>query len=392
MSSFKKAVDIWYKNVSILGLIKVLKFITAHYFYTGSCKFVKCVYLLYCIVLCVVSAYGAFPLIPFRSIEYVLSVIISLLTADDYIFRYFRSLETLDVVMGIKSRSIFNNKVRCLVAYMTLFRILFLFIHYSGDEDVYSLLSYNIPLLNQRIDSFVSVVIFYTLLVRMKILRVRFERNPIPINIVNKNNVMNNINEVRRCLLDYNNLLDNFHDIEEELQYLVGLSVMYESLRYELELALDYVTRRPFNFVLFGAVPLNMDVPVGIISTCITFIIVTIQFTHFNNIYESLRFELQVALQYMEHRPFNFMLFYAIPLDISLVIGIVSLCITYTIVAMQLKYFNINNYELYNDNDVGNAQRHDADGHRDVHRKDAADDEVERTTFHVLKGYLQLEA
>nr|CUQ99359.1 TPA: Gustatory receptor 18 [Manduca sexta] len=353
MSSFKKAVDIWYKNVSILGLIKVLKFITAHYFYTGSCKFVKCVYLLYCIVLCVVSAYGAFPLIPFRSIEYVLSVIISLLTADDYIFRYFRSLETLDVVMGIKSRSIFNNKVRCLVAYMTLFRILFLFIHYSGDEDVYSLLSYNIPLLNQRIDSFVSVVIFYTLLVRMKILRVRFERNPIPINIVNKNNVMNNINEVRRCLLDYNNLLDNFHDIEEELQYLMAIIIIFcmpklitldveligsvlletwdfsklmlqievtqgfilvclpaviadllrhevakikktllrqaiscsdESLRYELELALDYVTRRPFNFVLFGAVPLNMDVPVGIISTCITFIIVTIQFTHFNNI------------------------------------------------------------------------------------------------------------
>ncbi|KAG6443562.1 hypothetical protein O3G_MSEX002891 [Manduca sexta] len=204
------------------------------------------------------------------------------------------------------------------------------------------------------------------------------ERNTVPVNIISKNAILSKVREVRRCLLYYNTLLDSVADIDRELQCsenYIGLSYIH-----------------------------LLDMLEGFWLTCMPAIAAELvkketelmkhglskQLVRCSD--ESLRFELQVALQYMEHRPFNFMLFYAIPLDISLVIGIVSLCITYTIVAMQLKYFNINNYELYNDNDVGNAQRHDADGHRDVHRKDAADDEVERTTFHVLKGYLQLEA
>ncbi|PZC80225.1 hypothetical protein B5X24_HaOG215031 [Helicoverpa armigera] len=55
---------------------------------------------------------------------------------------------------------------------------------------------------------------------------------------------------------------------------------------------------------------------------------------------ECLRFELQTALQYVRLRPFRYTLCRAVPLDINLLFTTVSICITYTIVLLQLTHFS----------------------------------------------------
>ncbi|XP_063896840.1 uncharacterized protein LOC135118500 [Helicoverpa armigera] len=55
---------------------------------------------------------------------------------------------------------------------------------------------------------------------------------------------------------------------------------------------------------------------------------------------ECLRFELQTALQYVRLRPFRYTLCRAVPLDINLLFTTAALCITYTIVMLQLTYFS----------------------------------------------------
>ncbi|PZC80224.1 hypothetical protein B5X24_HaOG215030 [Helicoverpa armigera] len=56
---------------------------------------------------------------------------------------------------------------------------------------------------------------------------------------------------------------------------------------------------------------------------------------------ESLRFELQTALQYVRLRPFRYTLCRAVPLDINLLFTTASICITYVIVLLQLTHFSV---------------------------------------------------
>uniref|UniRef100_A0A2A4JJM3 Gustatory receptor n=1 Tax=Heliothis virescens TaxID=7102 RepID=A0A2A4JJM3_HELVI len=56
---------------------------------------------------------------------------------------------------------------------------------------------------------------------------------------------------------------------------------------------------------------------------------------------ESLRFELQTALQYLNLRPFRYTLCRAVPLDINLLLTTASICITYIIVLLQLTHLSM---------------------------------------------------
>ncbi|KAG6443560.1 hypothetical protein O3G_MSEX002919, partial [Manduca sexta] len=51
-----------------------------------------------------------------------------------------------------------------------------------------------------------------------------------------------------------------------------------ESLRFELEIALEYVERRPFNFVICRVFPVDISMPISIVTLCITYVIIIIQF------------------------------------------------------------------------------------------------------------------
>ncbi|CAH0677599.1 unnamed protein product [Spodoptera exigua] len=56
-----------------------------------------------------------------------------------------------------------------------------------------------------------------------------------------------------------------------------------QSLRSELETALQHIHRRPFNFMLLNAVPIDINMPIGLISLSITYVIIFTQFRHFAN-------------------------------------------------------------------------------------------------------------
>ncbi|KAG6443567.1 hypothetical protein O3G_MSEX002889, partial [Manduca sexta] len=57
-----------------------------------------------------------------------------------------------------------------------------------------------------------------------------------------------------------------------------------ESVRFELQRALQYITIRPFEYVLWGAVPLDVTFVVKLITLCITYVIVAIPIIKFTDI------------------------------------------------------------------------------------------------------------
>ncbi|KAJ8709057.1 hypothetical protein PYW07_008883 [Mythimna separata] len=150
-----------------------------------------------------------------------------------------------------------------------------------------------------------------------------------------------------------------------------------ESLRWELQTALQYVTLRPFKYTLCRAVPLNIYLPFATISLSITYrpssyilnllfemvlLVLVVSCPAFiaeATVYEvdqikailtgqllrcsdeSLRWELQTALQYVTLRPFKFTLCRAVPLNIYLPFATISLSITYVIVILQLSHFSV---------------------------------------------------
>ncbi|KAJ8709056.1 hypothetical protein PYW07_008882 [Mythimna separata] len=55
-----------------------------------------------------------------------------------------------------------------------------------------------------------------------------------------------------------------------------------ESLRWELQTALLYVTLRPFEYTICRTVSLNIYLPFTFISLCATYVLVVLQLSHFS--------------------------------------------------------------------------------------------------------------
>ncbi|KAJ8711623.1 hypothetical protein PYW08_008577 [Mythimna loreyi] len=146
------------------------------------------------------------------------------------------------------------------------------------------------------------------------------------------------------------------------------------SLRWELQTALQYVSLRPFTYTLCRAVSLDAYLPFTTISLS------NLQQQILDNLFElvqsvlmvscpalfveatahevdqikatltgqllrcsdeSLRWELQTALQYVSLRPFKYTLCRAVSLDVYLPFAAISLGITYVIVLLQLSHFSV---------------------------------------------------
>ncbi|XP_047034987.1 uncharacterized protein LOC124641023 [Helicoverpa zea] len=170
-------------------------------------------------------------------------------------------------------------------------------------------------------------ILFFGLYERMQLIQRTLENNFVPVNIVGQDQLQKNVKIVRKCVSYYSNLLDSFDAVETQLQ-VMGFSfdvlkLVIEnlgslflttspaiaselisneidaikatlvtqlvrcsdpSLSSELEVALHYIHIRPFKFVICRAVPVNINMPITIISFCITYVIVIMQFIHFSNL------------------------------------------------------------------------------------------------------------
>ncbi|KAF9405951.1 hypothetical protein HW555_013502 [Spodoptera exigua] len=162
-----------------------------------------------------------------------------------------------------------------------------------------------------------------------------------------------------------------------------------ETICFELATTLQYMTLRPFRYDICRVVPLNINLPFAVIGVCTTNVIIALQLIHVNEgtnlkyillthvmecLYSlfilavpaitvelaisevdqikkiltiqslkasdaCLQYELETALQYVSLRPFQYAICRVIPLNIRIPFSVAGICITYTIVLLQLILF-----------------------------------------------------
>ncbi|XP_063897019.1 uncharacterized protein LOC135118571 [Helicoverpa armigera] len=188
---------------------------------------------------------------------------------------------------------------------------------------------------------------------RMQCLRLFLERNHVPINIVGRNEIALSIKNVRKSLFYYNNLLDEFTTVDKHLQYLLMIqylgnfpkllvviyalsSLVFEGTPVRPPLIFIAVSEAILTVLTLASAALVVEGIIWQVDKIKE--ILTAQLMRCSD--ESLRFELQTALQYVRLRPFRYTLCRAIPLDVNMLFTIISLCITYVIVGLQLTHFS----------------------------------------------------
>ncbi|KAF9405950.1 hypothetical protein HW555_013501 [Spodoptera exigua] len=157
-------------------------------------------------------------------------------------------------------------------------------------------------------------------------LRVFLESNSVPINITGSNEVEFCIKNIRQSLNYYSNLLNIFGRMDKQLQLMIINLVL---LTIFIEMAHSFI-KVSSEAVIVEMIVQEVDQIKQTLTTQMKI-----------NRDESIRFELATTLQYIKLRPFRYDICRIVPLNIYLPFSIISFCITYVIVALQLTHFNV---------------------------------------------------
>ncbi|XP_062525264.1 uncharacterized protein LOC134199108 [Bombyx mori] len=188
---------------------------------------------------------------------------------------------------------------------------------------------------------------------RMNLLRKSLEAMTVPINIIGKNEVAPKVRLVRNAFRYYSNLLDNLDSVNHCVQYSLSVTLL---LKFPKAVLLCYDSIKTYFVKIDNNFAMDIVDPTEIILSIVVMSFPAMLCEMITNEVEkikailtkhliqcsdnSLRFELNITLLYICHRPFKYILWRAIPLDTSVPIGIVSLIITYVIVLIQLLHFS----------------------------------------------------
>ncbi|KAG6443559.1 hypothetical protein O3G_MSEX002909, partial [Manduca sexta] len=220
MSAYQKMVQLS-SYVTVLNIIKLWRLACFQYLHTEHFRIIVWPFKLYCVILEIFILYGSYDsfTIPFflNTVQYICISLHSLKTGDEYLYKYILAANTNDVIVGRRT-PVFDKEIRFAIIFLIISRFITICISTSKFHSIF--LCVQIVILSTRLTGLVLIIIFLMLYVRMKYLRRRFERNTIPVNIIHKNGVVSKTREMRKCLIYYNNLLDNFSDIDQELQIL----------------------------------------------------------------------------------------------------------------------------------------------------------------------------
>ncbi|XP_064074215.1 uncharacterized protein LOC135193883 [Vanessa tameamea] len=117
------------------------------------------------------------------------------------------------------------------------------------------------------------------------------------ITTIGRDRIEARVENVKKCLFFYHNTLEFIENIDLEmeswicLQLFIGLpkTVMYtykamktvlnEVLLMEIQRTLNYMKFRPMKCSIWRMFPLNATLPLKFVSLCVTYIIVSAQFT-----------------------------------------------------------------------------------------------------------------
>ena len=155
-------------------------------------------------------------------IEYVLSTIIFFIYGNKAYKDYISAIRSHDRIMGFKYTSMFTNYLHLIIFFNSLTRIVYGLIHAILKlTTIYGYFSIFFIVISLDLNSYTIIFMFSIIQNRINHLRKFLASNSVPINIVGKDDVAHSIRNVRKSLLYYNNLLDAFQNINEQLQYLV---------------------------------------------------------------------------------------------------------------------------------------------------------------------------
>lgn len=150
-------------------------------------------------------------------IEYLISVVFSLITAQDYLITFSKHLKTSDAIIGFKKLPLI--KLDFLLPILVTFFVKSVLL--SGRlKEGRKLLIVGLVGITDTNPIIISLILS-SLYTRMVKIRERFDSNFVPINIVGKEQVSKNVRVVKKCLGYYNNLLDGMNRIDRTLQFLV---------------------------------------------------------------------------------------------------------------------------------------------------------------------------
>nr|BAW33747.1 gustatory receptor 29 [Bombyx mori] len=337
-----------FKLFSFERMIKILLMICGHYVQTDSSNVVSSIHRLFsiAITICLCPNFEFNPFY-FHVIESVLYSILSQFTQYGFFFRFCSTIKTFDLLSGFKQIPLYTKRV-CFFLLITLFMRLFtVLIHFLAYQSKFVTFCAFIIMLSANTGHILMTIMFSTLHTRMKSIQKLFANNPIPVNIVGKNENASHIKRVRKGLICYNNLLDTLKDAEKEIQFTLTVTCLCHVPKIICYVYFVITVIYKSKFSGYNLVPL-FDMILACMAVTAPAVFAELTKNTVDKIKkilgsqllrcsdESLRYELEITLEYVIQRPFSFSIWRAVSLDASLPVAMTSLCITYVIVILQL--------------------------------------------------------
>ncbi|XP_022815752.1 uncharacterized protein LOC111349023 [Spodoptera litura] len=176
----------------------------------------------------------------------------------------------------------------------------------------------------RTLDESIQLELSTTLQNRLKTLKILLQSNSVSVNITGRNDIDMTIRNVKKSLHYYNGLLDSLMVADIQLQ-LMSLKIIL----------LTDATECVYSLFMLAVPAIVVELATSEVDEIKK--ILTIQLLKASD--ESLQFELETALQYVSLRPFQYTICRVIPLNLRVPFSVAGICITYTIVLLQLTLF-----------------------------------------------------
>nr|BAW33746.1 gustatory receptor 28 [Bombyx mori] len=287
-------------------------------------------------------------------IEYLLFVLLSLFTGDEYFYKFHNSIKSIDVLMGYKRGKIIDsNAIIFLLSVITIMRIVIIYCRSTVLAFRFTIIGVYLAIFSLRISYMLITVIFFAMYHRMKFLRKKFEIITIPVTIIGKQKVASKIRLIRKYLINYHHLLDCLRDINGGLQYFLAIMIACNLPKY-IFFAYSAIKIQVLEHITIHSAVQNVEMFEGFLFVVVPAIFAELTTAEVERIIdvinrqllrctdEHMELELKVALEFIRRRPFDYVIWRTVPLNASLPIAIISLCITYVVIVIQLTQFHDN--------------------------------------------------
>ncbi|XP_039759709.1 uncharacterized protein LOC120633566 [Pararge aegeria] len=278
---------------------------------------------------------------------YTIVTVASMLSNGEHFYEYLNEMSNIETKSKIKPR-----KFELIISLTTFVVIIILYtfflFHNMTFANKNAYLEYYFGTLTllfmaKCFNNMARVMMFELLWDRMKSLRMMMVENLKFCELVSDDHVELQISKLEEYIKVYNNLLDNLKYMGHASKLMIILNLPSYFI-YVISVMLEFIKYRFVDmFYLFDGVANTMIPLVPAILAELVTIQVEKMKTHLSQqllvcSHNGLRNRVCDALKFLELRPFKYTVWRAFSLNTSLLLGLISLCTTYTIVAIQFSH------------------------------------------------------